>query len=374
MAYGWAVLSIFLFSGLFSTLQAQVGEEPARFVVEKDWAGWRRAIHYPDTIKKIFVDYEDESFHLDSLYLFPNLTGLIIDGCDVTSMSFVNILPKLTVLEMYETGLESMEGIDTLQNLEDLTISGCEISDLSMLTEMKSLKRLNFYYNNITDVSPLEPMDWLLKLDLGRNDITDIEPLWNLTNLQSFSVYKCDHLRDLTNIKYFTQLTDLNISFVRANSDFSLKLIEGHDKLQNLRVQGMVKNDAELQYIADKVLLEQLTMGRNDSLSTLDSLYKLDQLVYLDIHSNNIEDISVLENYPNLIKLVCYKNNIHDVGPLLQCELLTALFMHKNPIEDLTPLLGMSQLEHLHLSRGNLTALDLKKLNGALGECEISIY
>ena len=363
-----------LLSGFFNSTTAQVGEEPARFVVEKDWAGWKRAIYYPDTIRKIYVDYEDESFSVDSLYLFPKLTGLIIDGNDVTDISFVNGLPELKVLEMYETGLASIEGIDTLEHLEDLTISGCEISDLSNLTEMKSLRRLNFYYNNITNVDPLGPMDWLLKLDLGRNDITDIDTLWNLTNLQSFSVYKCEHLRDLTNIKYFTQLTDLNISFVRPNEDFSLKLIEGHDKLQNLRVQGMVKNNDEIQYIKDKVNLEQLTMGRNDNISNIDSLYRLTQLVYLDIHSNNIEDVSVMENFPNLIKLVCYKNNIHDVGPLLQCDLLTALFMHHNPIDDLTPLLGMSQLEHLHLSRGNLTAMDLKKLKSALHECEISIY
>ena len=369
-----ALTLLLLFMGLFSGANAQVGEEPSRFVEEKDWAGWKRAIHYPDTIKKIYVDYEDESFHVDSLYLFPNMTGLILDGPEVTGLSFINGLPKLKVLEFHETGLESLEGLDTLKYLEEFEANGCEISDLAPLKGMKQLKKLNLYFNNITDLSPLEEMDQLTRIDLGRNPITDIEPLWNMTNLTWFSVYKCENLRDLTNIKYFTQLTDLNISFVRPNSNFSLKLIDGHDKLQNLRVQGMVKNDKELTYIADKVLLEQLTMGRNDSITTLDSLYRLKNLVYLDIHSDNIEDISVMENFPMLIKLVAYKNRIHDVGPLLQCDLLTSLFIHENPIEDLVPLLGMSQLEYLHLSKGKLSEEDVKKLHRVLGECEISLY
>ena len=50
---------LFLLLGFYCNVSAQVGEEPSRFVVEKDWAGWKRAIHYPDTIKKIYVGYEE---------------------------------------------------------------------------------------------------------------------------------------------------------------------------------------------------------------------------------------------------------------------------------------------------------------------------
>ncbi|HEX2901096.1 MAG TPA: leucine-rich repeat domain-containing protein, partial [Bacteroidia bacterium] len=156
--------------------------------------------------------------------------------------------------------------------------------------------------------------------------------------------------------------------------NFSLEMLAEHKELKNLRIQGMVGSNDELKHIMHHPKLEQLTMGKNDNVTTIDSLRFLTKLRYLDIHSNNVTDISTIRNFPRLVKFVIYRNPIVDLTPLLNCPDLRSLFMHEIPAKDYSPLYQMAWLQHLSLNKKAFTVEQAISLKKALSKTEISFY
>ena len=63
-------------------------------------------------------------------------------------------------------------------------------------------------------------------------------------------------------------------------------------------------------------------------------LMLLEQLEYLDISHNNVEDISVAAGMPNLTEVWINDNRISSLAPLNNCEKLFELMTAGNPITD----------------------------------------
>jgi Leucine-rich repeat (LRR) protein len=118
--------------------------------------------------------------------------------------------------------------------------------------------------------------------------------------------------------------------------------------------------------------LEQLTMGKNDSVTTIDSLRYLVNLRYLDIHANNVRDLYTAQNFTRLVKLVAYRNQLTDISPLLNCRELRSLFIQGNPIVDYGPLYQMGYIQHLYLNKKHFDATQQANLKKALRTTNLS--
>lgn len=351
-------------------LHAQDGEEGGRFLTEKDWIDWDKAILKPDTVGKLLIT-EDEGFDITRLKEFKRLRGLILYDYSLEDLRFLADLPKLQILELSGNSLRSLDGIDTLHQLREFMCASNFIRDLSPLDSLRNLRMLKVPDNEIEDISSIAHMTQLLQLDLGGNPIRELGPIAEWQQLKSFSVYRCGQLQDISPIANWTGLEDLNISFLDVPG-FSLSMLSGHTHLRSLRVQGMVQSNAELQYIMHLTKLEQLTMGKNDNVTTLDSLRDLVNLKYLDIHANNVKDLYPLQNFPKLIKLVAYRNQITDISPLLNCRELRALFIHGNPIKDYGPLFQMGYIQHLYINKQHFDPNQQNQLKKALRTTNIA--
>jgi internalin A len=360
-----------LFFLLFSTVAfSQDIEEGGRFVTEKDWVDWDKAIVKPDTVRKLIIT-EDEGFDITRLKEFKQLKGLILYDYPLKDLGFVADLPKLTVLELSGNSLPSLAGIDTLKQLREFVCASNFIQDLSPLYGMAALRQLKLPENDIADISGIAHMTQLVQLDLGGNPITTIAPIAHWQQLKSFSVYRCSQLTDVSPVANWTGLEDLNLSFLEIPG-FSLSLLGGLTNLRSLRVQGVVQSNEELQHILQNTRLEQLTMGKNDNVTNIDSLYRFPNLRYLDIHSNNVKDLYVVRNFPKLVKLVAYRNQIADISPLLGCYELRSLFVQGNPVVDYSPLYQMGYLQHLNVNKQHFDAAQQSQLKRALRTTSIS--
>lgn len=364
-------LGLGLLIGLSSTRAfAQDIEEGGRFVTEKDWVDWDRGILKPDTVRKLIIT-EDEGFDVARLKEFKQLKGLILYDYPLKDLHFVADLPKLTVLELSGNSLSTLAGIDTLKQLREFVCASNFIHDLTPLAGMTALRQLKLPENDIADVSGIAHMTQLVQLDLGGNPITSIEPIAHWTQLRSFSVYRCSQLTDVSPVGVWTELEDLNLSFLEIPG-FSLFLLGDLRNLRSLRVQGVVQSNEELSYITQNTRLEQLTMGKNDNVTNIDSLYHFPNLRYLDIHSNNVRDLYVVRNFPKLVKLVAYRNQITDISPLLGCYELRSLFVQGNPVVDYSPLYQMGYLQHLNVNKQHFDAAQQSQLKRALRTTNIS--
>lgn len=351
-------------------LYAQSQEFPNRLHFEDDWYPWKKALKNPDSAQKVYI-YGHDSVPEHRLKQFKNLKGLIIRDTPIRDLDFLHNFPQLEILELFGNSLRTTAGLDSMKNLTDLTINHNFIDDVELIPKLTNLVNLQLYDNELRDVRSLGSLTKLKYLDLGNNMIESIDELKNLRNLIGFSIYKCSELTNIEVISNFEKLKFLNISLIGIK-DFSLKTISHMDSMDNLRVQGMVHHNDELNHIKHMTSMTQLTMGINDKVTNIDSLKYLVNMEYLDIHSDNITDISVVTNFPKLIKLVAYRNKIEDVTPLLKCKELGSLFLFENPVKDYKPLLQMKQLQYLDVNKEDFTPQDKNQLKRALSKTKVS--
>lgn len=349
---------------------AQPETVPDRLFFEEGWVEWEFMKNENDTVKKLYVDGA-EDFKVEDLAQFPYLEGLILREVKLKNLEFTKYCPNLKILEVYSNYLYNLNGLQNLPQLVELGVCYNFVKDISAISQFPNLTYLKLYDNEITDIKSLANLKKLEYLDLGRNPIKSIEVLRDHKNLKVFSVFRCDQLQNLDVVDEFVHLTDLNISLTEIEH-FTLKKIAGLEQLENLRIQGMVRNNEELHFLEHLTKLEQLTMGINDNVTDITALAPLKNLRYLDIHSNNISDISVLRTFPKLAKVVMYMNKVEDLSPLLQMPELRSLFIFDNPVRDYKPLLQLKRLQYLTISSEEFDAQQMRALRKSLPKTKIS--
>jgi hypothetical protein len=106
-------------------------------------------------------------------------------------------------------------------------------------------------------------------------------------------------------------------------------------------------------------------------------LNELENIACLDLHNNQISDITALIELKNVHELKLYMNQITDLRPLQELKNIRELRLHINEITDLTPLLQLKNIQSLYLSDNRITNLSpLKELKNIhtldLGSNQIS--
>lgn len=367
------LLAFCCFAGAWSGAWAQAsidGDWIDRLAEEDDWVSWVDALGRPETVNKLYIKNLAE---LDTAVLktFHHLTGLIIVDSPLPSLDFLKYYPDLTVFECQGNKLRSLKGIEVLTKAEAITIKANFVKDVHPLDSLLHLKMLNLSDNDISNISSLSHLEHITHLDLGKNRIRDLEAIRGWRQLEFLSVYGCYELSDIGPVADFRNLRSLNLGLLDIPG-FSISLLDSIPGLEILQVQGMVHGNAEVAHIAKHLQLKELTMGQNDKVTDVSGLAPLVQLEYLDIHSNNVSEISVVSYMPRLIKLVMYKNHVKDLRPLGECLGLRALFLFENPVENFEVLYDLPKLQHLHVDRSAFDKESAAELRVRLPDTEIS--
>ena len=218
----------------------------------------------------------------------------------------------------------------------DLDSSSPEfITDISDLTGLKNLTGLQLNFNRITDISAVATMDNLNKLLLHGNPILDFSPLEALSRLRYVNLsgthMKGEDLKCLSHLKYLRML------YLDFNE------IENLDGLQNLNASFL-----------------SLRRNQISDITPLAGSQKM--LWYLDLSENQIEDISILENFSRLEDLTLCHNNITDIEAIKKLKRLEFLDLRYNNISELPDFTNMDSLTHLYLGHNNITNEEWKKI------------
>ena len=94
-------------------------------------------------------------------------------------------IETLTSLEVRETQIRDLTGLELATNLRDLELVENGIVDVLVLSGLTNLTALDLGGNSISDLSPLEGLTNLTELLLGNNNISNISPLVANTGLGS---------------------------------------------------------------------------------------------------------------------------------------------------------------------------------------------
>lgn len=137
--------------------------------------------------------------------------------------------------------------------------------------------------------------------------------------------------------------------------------IKGVEHLTNLKTLEVHKNNIkDLTPISNLKNLRTLSIGDNP-ISNLSPLNNLTNLVDLQMFRINTNDLSQIKNLGNLVHLKISGNAIEDIQPLKGLTSLEALDMSNNNVEDISSLENLINLRELHLQENKITNINYIK-------------
>lgn len=214
-----------------------------------------------------------------------------------------NTLSNIYSLDLSNSNISSIEGLEIFNNLSYIDLSNNNITDITALSKLTSLNSINLSNNNIKDVTPLSNIiKNIYNLDLSNNKIKDVSDLSNTGS---------------------KNLIDLNLSNNVG--------IVGYEKIANvyyLNLSGCnIKNISNLE---DMPELSALIISDTPNLDGIENLPE--SIEQLDVSNCKISNLDILKNKNNITSLNISNNEITSLEGLENFKYLYSLDVSGNPI------------------------------------------
>ena len=272
----------------------------------------------------------------------PNLEMSVRDTLGLPSMKAIVVsdLSDLTVLDISQQSITSLEGLQYAVNLTQITANNNEITDLSPVEYLGHLRTLYLSDNRISDLSPLIYLRKLKTLYLESNQISDLSALEGI-DLYDVS-FGANNITDLSPLSCAVHMQRMNL-FGNRISDLSAL-----SSMQSLSWLALNENQiTDLSPLSKIAALRTLLLSHN-AIYDVSPITSNAELVWLDLSSNYITDISSLSRVAKLETLDLSANTrLADVSPLAKLPNLQALGLAYLESCDYTPLLSLPALSSI---------------------------
>ncbi|MGM9554225.1 MAG: leucine-rich repeat domain-containing protein [Faecousia sp.] len=185
-------------------------------------------------------------------------------------------------------------------------------------------------------------------LYIARTEPVMTDDLWTITELTV-----PDTMTDLSDLRYFKNLTTLNIH-IGVMTDYSF--LTELSSLETLDLSGCLLSSEAVGYIGGLSSLTSLNLS-GCGISNIQPLSALSELTVLDLSQNSISDISPLAELKKLTVLDLHSNAVSSLSALKGAVDLTELDISENSVSDLAPLSGCTKLETLRAGDNRITSV-----------------
>lgn len=313
-------------------------------------------------------------------------------------------IPNVTDLDLSDSKITDLTGIENFVNLSKLDLSKNSIVNIEKLASLNELRDLNLSTNKINNITPLSDLPTLYDLNLSSNKISDVQPLGSLINLDTLNVSN-NSISSASTIGTLENLTSLDISFnssfvninevlmqqlVNLNvSNTAVKDIEGISNYRNLRDLNLENNKIininEL-FKAEQVMtedgmkmlaklrdLETLNIGRTVTnginFTSVRGLIGLKK-IYVNGNNMNSGHVNGIVDMPNLEYVNLNNNNIADVKNfvtkkyidgievIVKVAHVNSIDLANNKIENISELGYLDNIKYLDLSGNKVKSIE----------------
>ena len=299
---------------------------------------------------------------------------LLIDGQEyVKSISLYSI----KAIDLQNSNLESLKGIEYFPNIYSINISGNNVEDISKLQSCKKLNYLDAANNKLKDVSCLQGCNELDTLDLSGNekvsgyeycdnltrlylnncDIENIESVNNLSKLRRLEIANNENIEDIEQLS-FENINDINLS----GTGFK-KLSELTEKRKNWeRIDLSYNNLDSLEGLDADVKIWKLNLSGNKKITEYSKLDVM-EIVCLYLADCDIQNLSVLPTKNKYIYLLDISNNDinEEFSKLSSMYNLHELKMIDCNLNDISEINRLNQINLLDVSNNKEISGDLKE-------------
>ncbi|CAL6070447.1 Conserved_hypothetical protein [Hexamita inflata] len=232
------------------------------------------------------------------------VTKLTINCCGLYDLTGIQVMTKLTSLNLSLNKISDLSFLASLINLTSLDLSQNNIDNISVLSNFKQLHALDLSENLLEDISPLRNLVQIEVLDLSYGNLKSISDLAAMVNIKHLNI-SFNEICSIDSLAKMLNMTYLNIS---RNKIISINVCEKFTKLFDLRIEdNFIQNFepiAKLKYVNKNWMRKQNTPTENDFMSAFNcNSYEVKKLIEKNKKHKEISDIKFL-----LIKK--YENNV----------------------------------------------------------------
>ncbi len=239
----------------------------------------------------------NKDLNVDNIF-FPKLEKLTLYGEDfrLQNADFLNLHKELKELKLSRCQLDYFPKLDNLQNLQILKVGGNNIFSLSGLKGLINLKEFSIALNNIQDLIEFKKISSSKKLHT-----------LNLNHNNIISLEDIGSLLKLPNLRF------INLAHNNITSLDGIEQLANHISLEEL----ILKNNeiAELNITANIPNLKKINLNHNQ-ISKITALRNLASLEQVDLSYNKIRRLENLDNLPNLKKITVTCNPLETLTEL----------------------------------------------------------
>ena len=219
-----------------------------------------------------------------------------------------SVISNIYSLDLSNTNLTSLDGIEIFQDTYEFILSNNHIKDLTPLTKLTTVSSIDLSNNDITDLSPLANLKStsMNSINLSNNKLKDVSPLSNIKYEYALNINLSKN-PGITGYDTLTNATMLDVSNCNITDVGSFKNCNNLVELAINNTNGL-KNLTELPASVNNLYIS------NCGISTLPIL--TNKLISLDISKNKITSLEGIQTYKNLNSLNISENSITDWGAL----------------------------------------------------------
>lgn len=300
------------------------------------------------------------------LYDMPQLEYLYLDCSKLRNIGFVENMPKLTDLHIWNSEVLEIDSIKNCKNtLKTLDLSyNYKVKNYDAVSELTNLESLSLYVDYSFDdpipVPQLKNMPDLTRLLLGHfDDLSELKNAPGLTSLTLYDIYASD-FSSLESLQELTSLSLYDMSLEPSVIDSVMKLTNLTSIcLDDSHVWGNVEELLSLPNLMEFHMSDCVAGFDVTNLTPNSSLLLIDlnqsQLRALkdgkwDYNDNSnilslAKNTDIFKNYENLQELYISKHEIDSVQFAASLPHLRVLDITDNYVTDLTPLAILPNLE-----------------------------
>jgi hypothetical protein len=310
---------------------------------------------------------------LSPLAGLKKLRSLQIIDCPVEDIGTLVGAQSLSFLELRDTAVSDLTGLEDLPSLSSFSYSGLSGTELTSLkglsgTGIRDISLRNV--NSLKDLSPLENCKKLSSLFIeGASSLTDISALEKCTFLNTLDLYQATSLRDLsalagTSLRWMN-LGDAGVSDLSSLS--GLKTLRGLS-LWSLPLSDMsfLSKASQLEYfhfgdtrLHNLDFLKKYSPARIDNLGINDPMddysglkaMKRYQSLNLNMHGKSLAALGGILRDLTVSELILF--NCRDIDFAALPQSLTSLSVHGGNLQDLSKLENLPNLREIDISNIN---------------------
>lgn len=316
-------------------------------------------------VVKFTPAYKSQIISLEGIQYFTNLKELDVTYSQITDLSVLSTLVKLTSLKCNNSKVITLN-ITSFPNLKTLVCNNNQITGLDA-SACLNLETLDCKNNNMTRLN----VDNLTKLKLLACENNKIPSLnaSNLINLESFSCQN-NKLTTLT-VNGDVKIPSINcennlIQSLDASNLTALKSIKcGNNKLTNLNVsgnpilEGIYCNSNLITNLDVSSLPNLITLNCNNNLITTLNTLGCNRLFDIYCDDNRLSNIS-LNHLPKLEYFLCSNNNLTNID-VNSVTTLKTLTLNNNQLTSLN-VSNLVNLINLSCNINQITTLEVNNL------------